>query len=162
MSTTTGTGHRFRDTRVRIYQFADQALVRCPACGGCATVLAQLGEPEVRRLRQGGLVTRRRLRCGACGLAKDRFQNWSCFGGPVDPYFRLPLWLQADCRGELLWALNREHLDYLESYVSARLREHEPGHFTLSLVARLPRWLTSAKNRDEVLRVLGRLRATLP
>ena len=49
-------------------------------------------------------------------------------GGPVDWYFHLPLWLQAPCCGETLWAYNAAHLDFLfENYVRATLREHSRG-----------------------------------
>jgi hypothetical protein len=90
------------------------------------------------------------------------------FGASVDPYFRLPVWLQAECCAHVLWAYNGRHLDLLESYVVARLRERgavavpyvRPA--PMSLVERLPAWLKSAKNRDEVLRSIRRLRSTLP
>ena len=45
----------------------------------------------------------------------------------------------------------------LHGYVSAKLRERgDPGD-RMTLIARLPAWLKSAKHRDEVLRVLARL-----
>jgi hypothetical protein len=148
---------------VRVAQFADEVLVRCPACGECAIVLSHVGEAEYQAGRNDGcLVARRRLRCRACGLSKDSFPSEQMFGGPVDPYFRLPLWLQADCCGKLLWAYNAEHLDLLESYVAARLRERRAMPGSMSMVARLPSWLKSAKNRDEILRVTRRLRSSLP
>ena len=61
-----------------------------------------------------------------------------------------------------LWAFNRRHLELLESYVEAKLRErHEDedqGWANTSLVSRLPAWMKSAKNREEVLKGLARLR----
>jgi hypothetical protein len=30
----------------------------------------------------------------------------------------LPLWLQTHSKGKVLWAVNKEHLDFLEHYVS--------------------------------------------
>lgn len=152
---------RFRDPLVRLGRFAGEVLVRCPTCGECATVLAHLGAPEFRA-GGGRRVARRRLRCRACGLAEDAFPVTPVFGEPADPYFRQPLWLQADCRGHLLWAYNAGHLDLLESYVAARLRERGPIPGTMSLVERLPAWLKSAKNRADVLRLIRRLRASLP
>ncbi|WP_410580731.1 hypothetical protein [Amycolatopsis sp. lyj-108] len=50
--------------------------------------------------------------------------------------------------------------DILERYVSARHRER--GKFpALTMLARLPAWLKSAKHRTEILRIIGRLRASL-
>ncbi|WP_225860809.1 MULTISPECIES: hypothetical protein [Streptomyces] len=85
-------------------------------------------------------------------------------GSPVDPYFQRPLWLRASCCGNTLWAYNLRHLDLLEAYVQAKLRERgelAPGAPT-SLVERLPTWLKTAKNRTEILRTIKRLRSTVP
>jgi hypothetical protein len=84
------------------------------------------------------------------------------WGGPVDPFFRLPLWLKADCcGGHTLWAFNERHLDLLEGYVAAKLRERGLGPGGMTVVARLPTWLKSAKHRGEILRVIGRLRVSI-
>lgn len=69
---------------------------------------------------------------------------------------------KANCRGYTLWAYNVHHLDLLESYIAARLRERRAMPGSMSMLARLPVWMKSAKNRDEVLRVISRMRATLP
>jgi len=81
---------------------------------------------------------------------------------PVDPWFRLPLWLQAGCCGKLLWAYNTGHLDLLEAYIGARLRERGPVPGSMSMAERLPAWLKSAKNRQHILRTCQQLRATVP
>ena len=87
--------------------------------------------------------------CGACGKA-----------GPPGTAMRR-LWLEADFRGHSLWAYNAEHLAYLEGYVAAGLRETPSGVPSETLESALPQWLVSAKNRDEVLRQFGRMRALL-
>ncbi|MED7931315.1 hypothetical protein SMD20_44340 [Nonomuraea sp. LP-02] len=151
-------GERFRDRRERkyAYDFVDEVLVRCPRCDGCAVVLAH---PEA--LEDAGITDlRRRLRCGACGYVKDETVASAVVGGPVDPFFRRPLWLRASCCGHVLWAYNVRHLDLLESYVAAKLRERGDvvAGAPASLVERLPTWLKTAKNRAEILRTIGRLR----
>ncbi|MEW9532434.1 hypothetical protein AB0B72_28180, partial [Microbispora sp. NPDC049125] len=40
-----------------------------------------------------------------------------------DPFFGLHLWLQTPCCGNVLWAYNIRHLDLLEGYIGADLRE---------------------------------------
>ena len=155
-------GGRFLDPLIQLWQLTDTVLVRCPACGGCALVLRDFDTAERVPEISGALSGRRRLRCRACGFCKDEFFSEFLFGGPVDPFFRLPLWLQTDCRGHVLWAYNVEHLNLLESYVAARLRERRAVPGSLSMLARRPAWVKSAKNRDEVLRVIGRMRASLP
>lgn len=77
-------------------------------------------------------------------------------GAPIDPYFRIPLWLQTAVGGENLWAYNAEHLAFLRSYLSGALRERVPNE-NRSLVSRLPLWMKSAKRRDAVLKGLARL-----
>jgi hypothetical protein len=77
-----------------------------------------------------------------------------------DSRFGVPLWLRTECcGGHLLWANNEAHLDYLESYIGATLRERPVGPSGLAWY--LPAWMKQAKRRDEVLRALGHLRASL-
>ncbi|MFE4599832.1 hypothetical protein ACFRKE_03165 [Kitasatospora indigofera] len=160
-------GDRFRDQRERKYgyDFLDEVLVRCPRCDGCAVVMPHPGAPDDADAAVSGAVNfRRRLRCRGCGFFKDGTVPAAVLGGPADPFFRRPLWLRESCCGQVLWAYNVRHLDLLEAFVAAKLRERGellPGAPT-SLVERLPTWLKAAKNRTEVLRTIRRLRSTLP
>lgn len=162
---------RFREPGT--LEWRDPVLVVCPRCGGRAAA---------RDTETGA-----RLQCDACTL----FRVWSGqdlhatsegrdvllvrrAGTWVDPgtghpppgascprthdaRFGLPLWLVTGCcGGEVLWARNEVHLDYLEAYVAASLRDRSGG-----LSMKLPTWMKRASNRDEVLRAISRLRATL-
>jgi hypothetical protein len=74
------------------------------------------------------------------------------------------LWLQLEIRHGWLWAYNLDHLDLLQRYVQAPLRERAPWYDTgqkMTLVARLPAWIKRAKNRDEILRAVSRIHASL-
>jgi len=147
---------RFHDPFVWLYTLAaDDIEVVCPRCGALAVVIAQRVDGT------SVMFWPRRFVCTACvstGSWSPKGQT-SQWGGPVDPFFRLPLWLQAECcGGHTLWAFNEAHLTLLEDFVTARLRERGQARNRMTLVARLPRWLKSAKNRDEVLRVITRLR----
>jgi hypothetical protein len=155
----------------------DPVFVVCPRCGRRATV------------KETGRNTARLL-CPACTLARewtgDRLHVLVAGrpavlrgydGGWVDPEtgrlqrdyecpegqdcrFGVPLWLRTECcGGHLLWANNQSHLAYLESYIGAALRERPEGPSGLSWY--LPAWMKHAKHRDEVLRSLARLRASL-
>lgn len=68
----------------------------------------------------------------------------------------------AACRGHTLWALNAEHLDFLEHYIAADLRERGSMTGTLSMVESLLTWLEHAGHRRDVLRGFHLLRALLP
>ena len=100
--------------------------------------------------------------CPACGLAKDSDARTSTWGLPVDPWFGEPLWLRAELAGNTVWAYNAAHLDELRRYVAATQRERRPVRGApMSMVEELPRWLTSAKDRDTVVAVLDRLSSRL-
>ena len=137
---------------------ADDIYVVCPRC--------QRRAVDAPRPAEGMRVLSwpRRLACSACGYAAawDPSRGGSVWSGPVDPFFRLPLWLKAECcGGQTLWAFNERHLDLLEGYVAAKLRERGLGPGGMTVLARLPTWLKSAKHREEILRVIGRLRESL-
>ena len=74
----------------------------------------------------------------------------------IDPYFGLQLWLQTHVGQNVLWAYNFEHLQYLKTYVSAKLREAAEGG-KYSLAWKLPNFIKVSKNRDKILKVIDRL-----
>jgi hypothetical protein len=143
---------RFTDSEGTRYAFSDEFLVHCPQCDSCARVL-RLPSPD-----QWEYFAPRRRLCPNCGYTRDKVIVGVSPGRNLDWYYGLPLWLQTPCCGETLWAYNSAHLDYIERFVQATLREERPG----TLASRLPSWMKSAKNRDEVLKCVGRLRARLP
>jgi hypothetical protein len=91
---------------------------------------------------------------------------------PISPnYVRqivdLPLWLKANFRRKVFWAVNGEHLDYLEQVIGATLRERPIVNgrrlpLTTSMPFNLPSWILSAKNRRDLLRVIKKLKRTIP
>ena len=90
--------------------------------------------------------------------ADGRYRIVPEFGGPDDPFFGLPLWLRVDCCGHVLWAYNRDHLDLIEAYVSARLRKRGMPPHGMSMVEQLPAWMKDAKHRDDILSGIRKLR----
>ena len=145
---------RFRDTGVHLTEFLDELLVECPRCSRRA-VVRQFGGGKP------GMFAPRRVVCGGCGYLKETDGRRVGARGGRDWYFDLPLWLQASCCGELLWAFNARHLTYLEAYICADLREKQrpsPGHWNHhSLVTRMPRWMKLAHNREPLLKAIARL-----
>lgn len=143
MTQTCAVTTRFRDTGATLYELAREVLVVCPSCGSCATVAARRGV------------------CPSCAWTATPSRPGFAYGTAEDPILDLPLWLVTSVGGETLWAFNAEHLDLLESYVSASLRERVPDRRQYSLVEKLPAWVKSAKNRDAVLAGIARLRERL-
>lgn len=122
---------RFRDQGQHRSDFADHIIVVCPSCTKPVDLLPQ------------------KLACVHCGF-NELTPSWS----------RYDLFLRIECCGETLYVSNLKHLDFLEGYVAADLRERIPN-VNKSQVSRLPQWVKSAKNRDEVLKCLRRARKQL-
>ena len=153
---------RFLDEGTKIYDFYDEFLVVCPKCGARAKVVideAEFAKLPTRKLLKyrNQFYAPRKLICLNC-VHRDTWKgNQILTGANVDWYFRLPLWLEIPCCGERLWAYNRNHLELLEAYVGAKLRERTTkGHN--SFLSKLPKWIKSAKNRDEILKAIKKLK----
>ncbi|WP_156169916.1 hypothetical protein [Aurantiacibacter luteus] len=73
------------------------------------------------------------------------------------PYEPLRRFLETQVAGETLWVNNLAHLDAIEQWIGAAVRERgdRPG---LTMMARLPRWMKASTNREKVLRGLANLR----
>ena len=105
------------------------------------------------------------VRCELCGdecAYEATFSKHHMHKGLMcDPVFGLPLWLQKTIGEDLFWAYHFEHLDVLEQYVQAKLRERgvgNKGSKNSLMFSRLPRFITSGKNREEILRLINELK----
>ncbi|OXS59776.1 hypothetical protein B1A99_09535 [Cohnella sp. CIP 111063] len=137
---------RFKDSGERIYDFLFNynILIECPYCKRCAE--------GMRRNGKSGYM----LQCKHCGPLSDSLVG--TWGNGT--FMGLNLWLRTNCCGKLLWAYNKEHLDFLDSYVNATLRQRQPNK-NQSLASGLPDWIKSGKNREELSRGIAKLRNRL-
>lgn len=148
-----------------LHDFVNAVLVVCPQCSHEAVVHSSLSI-KTRKYEDIRVV------CTRCGFNKTQKEIDSrvffskmvnnksiLFGAPVDPFFKLPLKIKDSVNGNLLWAYNYEHLEFIRTIIEARLRERTSGtNFNGSIASRLPRWLTSKSNRETVLKVIERLK----
>jgi hypothetical protein len=155
---------RAQDDGRTLRAFFDRILVYCPRCDARATVL-HIGAADVAGERPFGTY---RLQCESCThraeMAPNAYAVLNAVKGVlVDPFFQVPLLLQADTRLGTVFAYNEQHLDWLERFVSAALRERTylEGRANTSMASRLPRWMKLAKNRETILQAIGKLRAKL-
>ncbi|MES9684307.1 hypothetical protein CN514_20380 [Bacillus sp. AFS001701] len=132
---------RFRDKGEWIGDFNNHILVECPQCKKGTKITWVTDKTKLK------------LVCQKCGIVSG--SNFFSSIGEEES-----LWLQTHCCGKTLWAYNEEHLDFLENYVSASLRERVPN-INKSIASRLPNWIKSARNRDEVLKGINKLRKKL-
>ena len=119
-----------------------------------------------RRTEVDGQWKKLKMKCENCGDECEYEASLSrhCMhdGLMCDTVFGLPLWLQKEFRDELFWAFNYEHLEMLEDYVKAKLRERgiSPRNTirkNSSMMSRLPEFIKSAKNRNEILKLIAEL-----
>jgi hypothetical protein len=151
---------RFNDDGYGLSQFADVILVECPKCSQCAQIIGT------------------KLTCSHCALSKEVSRDWNFSARAnesnnkvpadgVDPFLNLPLWLKAPYKNEILWFYNKKHLEIVESYVEAKLRERsvadngDSREGNSRLFSRLPQWIKSAKNRDDILHLIKKLKQKL-
>jgi len=109
----------------------------------------------------------RRFSCTTCGSSKDwsqqNMESW--YSEALDNYFRYHLWLQTSCCSRALWTYNLRHLEFIEAFVRAKLRERKPhelyGWSNQSLFFRLPKWIQLGKNREEILKAIAKIRQSV-
>jgi len=126
----------------------------CDNCGKSINVeIPNLKEPSQQ-------VT---IPCSHCGITRTFEPRneptrlvYKSIGAATDPVFNLPLWFQAEIKGNHFWAYNRRHLQDIRSYVQAKLRERQSEGYT-TMVERLPQFIKEAKNREAILKTIEQL-----
>jgi hypothetical protein len=152
---------RFRDDGRSHFSYLDDIVVTCPKCAGAGHIVpcgASWAHPDIP------VFAPRRFQCSGCNHRAESRGGTLTFGSDGrDPYLRLPLRLQARTRHGVLYAYNAVHLDWIEAFVAAPLRERRiaTGRANRSIASRLPAWVKAAKNREDVLRALARMRRGL-
>lgn len=136
---------RFKDANLKLSDFTNTILVVCPKCQKKATIRQSEKEGAILSCFECHYTSSK------CLSAEDRTDSIT-----TDYWFGQELWLQAAFKNEVFWANNYEHLDYMKQYISSGLRErHNRAFFTL--VEKLPGFIKSAKNRERLLKLIGKL-----
>ncbi len=143
--------NRFQDQNKRLSEFQKEVWVHCPQCNKKAIAKVDYEQKDAR------------LFCDHCGYHNQKSTetkvmgikgNWELAAGS---YFGAPLWLEYPFKNDVVWAYNGDHLEYLENYISANLREHKDRtHYTL--LEKLPKFYHEAKNRNALLKVIAKLK----
>ena len=118
--------------------------IHCPDCGNAID------------LQQKGVSVKRetiKVSCSNCDFVGDFKPKYIEYHSN---YIDAELWLKKDFKGELFFAYNYEHLDYLKQYIQAKIRERKDGTYT-TMVEKLPQFIKSAKNREDLLRIIHQL-----
>ncbi len=133
----TSTGKRFKKFLPQNQVHGSKQRVKCPYCNEFV-----VGDVQGQR-ESTGLIYKK---------------VWTA----IDPYFHYPLFFQTNFRGKTIWALNREHLQYLIEYLSADLRTVQPDYHQTYKTIRtqsdvLPAYMKYAKNREDIVKKLKKL-----
>jgi hypothetical protein len=125
-----------------------------PRCSGCRRPLIAMNRPTGFERDRKLFV---RVRCPNCCQTFDYPARYG-WSPRYTPERKLSLFLVTQVAGQTLWVENLVHLDALEEYLGASLRERGPVA-GLTMMARLPAWMKASTNRVKVLRGLAQLRA---
>lgn len=170
--------NRFIDSGVTLQAFMDEILVRCPECEANAKIISgsyNCSQCHFQPKRIQNLIPNcescakplKAAVCSGCGhhnVALDQQPNSSAFNEAkridlgLDPYFGLDLLLRVSFSGKILWFYNLRHLEYIESYLQASIRERSKDAGNNSLISRLPAWIKEAKSRNDLLKKISRLK----
>ena len=105
------------------------------------------------------------VKCSYCGhkmvgKVQKKKKGYCGYYGQVqkgyESIFGLELWYLASFDNKPIWALNREHLDYLIEYLSAQLRE-DPVLGRRTQADELPTFMKLGKNRDKIVKLLKQM-----
>ncbi|MCA5004157.1 hypothetical protein [Sphingobacterium bovistauri] len=142
---------RFNDQNKGLSYFQSEVWIVCPDCAKKAVTKVDYENAKAY------------LFCKNCGLSKQKSTtitvagikgNWKMI---AHNYFNTQLWLEHSFKNDVFYALNGEHLDYLEQYIAADLREHK-DRTGFTLLERLPKFYHEAKNRKALLSIIQKLK----
>ncbi len=120
--------------------------------------------PITRHAIVNGQWSKLKVKCDQCGdeceyeaqITRHRIKD----GLMCDPIFGLTLWLHKTFGDDVFWAYHYEHLELLEKYVRAKLRERgidNKGSKNSLMFSRLPEFIKRAGNREEILALIKSL-----
>ncbi len=143
--------NRFQDQNLRLSDFNNEVIVECPACNKKATASIS-SDAEYANLLCKNCGHNKRASASQT-VGKSTYQ----ISLAAHHFFGANLWLQAPFKEDVFCAYNYVHLDYLESYIGSKLREHKDRtHFTL--LEKLPKFYHEGKNREALLKIIEKLK----
>ena len=129
---------RFKDKGETYYSFFKSRIVCCPRCSKPVDLVDE------------------RISCVHCGYSKIFKSSNNPSFRILDTGLELKYFLELNCCGNTLYALNVDHLDFIKHYVESDLRERIPN-INKGLASRLPQWIKDKKNRHEILSCVDKL-----
>lgn len=137
-----------------IYQYVAYGNTHCSNCFEYYEFESQILNAEPQK---------NKAKCPHCNFQeelepkiKQVLKNRRIFDGlRREQWYNFPLWFQKEFNGEVFWAYNLDHIDYLERYIKADLRErNNRGSGNGTMASRLLQFVKAAKNREKLLKIL--------
>lgn len=122
--------------------------VKCPKCSAKANAkMSAIGSAGTYREAKQKMGVQQ-ISCTFCGFSKTIPDAQSSV---------FELWFVSEFRGERMWAVNREHLTALISWLSGDRSKRNLKWWIRAEVEVYPKWMILAKNRAGVLKCLRKL-----
>ncbi|WP_310378136.1 hypothetical protein [Flavobacterium sp.] len=140
--------NRFQDENLLVSNFYKEVLVVCPSCSKKAMATVDFDACEAK------------LICTHCSCIKKsttKFRKDGSIQTAAHSYFDAELWLLASFKNGIFFAYNDKHLEYLERYIAATLREHK-DRTGFTILEKLPKFYHEAKNRESLLKIIAKLK----
>lgn len=140
--------NRFQDENFVPSDFYQEVCVVCPSCSKKAMAKVNFETKTARLL------------CLHCGCNKETTTSikYGTINTAANHYFHAELWLKAPFKNDVFWSYNDKHLEYLERYISATIREHK-DRTGFTLLEKLPKFYHEAKNRESLLKIIAKLKS---
>lgn len=149
--------------------FIERIDVLCPKCQKKALVIGAMANASRDEIEE-----RVRFSCSSCGYAirlantpkvlfyqnsrgKAVYGRVLRMNAPIDPFFGFSVWYQMDTVHGLIWAYNEQHLEVIERHIKDQHRRRSGIlYMNRSIGSRLPKGVSSSKNRDYLLKLIQR------
>lgn len=144
------TEEKYIDIGIPFSYWDKEIEVVCPKCG--STALVHSTDTEAK------------CTCSSCGKVEHKYLEKPQYAFStrrtgqveVDPFFHHQLALIEQTPSGNIWVYNADQLQHLKSYISAKLREKKEVDkyfsYYISYFHKLPAWVKSSKNRDDLLK----------
>ena len=150
---------------VELSSFRSTLIIHCPNCNKRSI----LRNENSQGFLKGSII------CSDCGYNKKIDESDYIIYGDGDEiiesrtscdynksnHLKLKFWYSKIYKGKTFWAYNTEHLDFIREFVTSKLRERNMSEIkNRSIGSRLPKWMTSSKNRTDIIKLIAELDTT--
>jgi hypothetical protein len=110
--------------------------IKCPQCSAKAdAIMTECGIKGTYREPTNNYIAER-IECPECGLIRNKNKN---------EILDYELWYKSDFKGNLLWAVNEKHLNFLIEWLNGKMNKSELNHFERAYAETLPKWIITNK-----------------